>query len=55
MSSPVKRQSEPARLTLRQHLDAYLDNLLLQGRVKRASPPVMNGCHRSSTGVRNRA
>ncbi|WP_387692960.1 site-specific integrase, partial [Photorhabdus sp. RM71S] len=31
MSSPVKRQSEPARLTLRQHLDAYLDTLLLQG------------------------
>ncbi|UJD73805.1 integrase [Photorhabdus luminescens] len=29
MSSPVKRQSHP--LTLRQHLDAYLDNLLLQG------------------------
>ncbi len=31
MSSPVKRQSEPIQLTLRQHLEAYLDNLLLQG------------------------
>ncbi|RKS54147.1 hypothetical protein BDD30_4514 [Photorhabdus asymbiotica] len=31
MSSPVKHQSTPRPLTLRQHLDAYLDTLLLQG------------------------